>query len=249
MSVQLPTLSGRFAWWFTSWSRGYANPDDLTNHVVADDVAHDVAGLPGVDGTLPLLLALPHLRRLADSAGLALPTPGALTGLGGPAPFNRAATEIGEAVVLAGGAGGLVPYRAGPGVMWQLLPAHRRQLTDLGEASRQLRATLSQCATALADLDVARWRPEVADELMNLRHRTTFIAPGGTPTDAVDLAGRAWQAESIVELALIDEGGAVSAQEIAHRQSTLTPLAQAARTALVAACSPEVWPPVSVAAW
>lgn len=243
MSAELPHLSGRFAWWFTSWSRGHASPDDLLTHVVGDDVAHDVAGLPDTDSTTPLLLSLPRLRELGAAAGLALPVPGAPTGLGGPPTFNRAATEIGEAVVLDGGRFGLVPYRAGPGVVWQVLPANRRQLTDLREAARQLRGTLAQTATILADLDVARWRPEVADELMNLRHLTHFTAPDGVPIDAAELAARAWQAESIVELALVDDGGAVFAHEMAARRNALAPLGQAARTALVAACSPEVWPP------
>ncbi|CAM3238010.1 hypothetical protein NODU109028_05740 [Nocardioides dubius] len=244
MPQPLPQLSGRLAWWFTSWSRGLASPDDLLTHVVADDVAHDVAGLPDAEGaTVPLVLALPRLRLLGASAGLALPVPGAPTGLGGPAEFNRAATEVGEAVVLEGGGFGLVPFRAGPGVVWQLLGAHRRQLTDLGEAARQLRGTLARTATTLADLDVARWRPEAADELMNLRHLPHLDAPAGVPADAVELAARAWQAESIVDLALLDDGGAVSAHEIGARREALSPLARAARTAMVAACSPEVWPP------
>jgi len=46
-----------------------------------------------------------------------------------------------------------------------------------------------------------------------------------------------------VELALDDDGAAVSAYEIATRRDALRPLEQAARRALVAACSPEVWPP------
>jgi hypothetical protein len=232
--------------------RGDAGPDDVLDHVVGGDAAHDVAGLDGAGGgtsggtgeTVPLVLALGRLRAAgARSAGLALPSPGDPVGLGGPRAFNAAALEAGEAVVLEGADLGLVPHRAGAGVVWEALPASRRPLADLGEADRGLRAGLSQTADALAALDVARWRPEVADELMDLRHRATYDAPAGTPPRAVELAGRALQAIGIVELALEDTGGAVTAQEIMRREDALRPLDAAGRRALVAACSPEVWPP------
>jgi hypothetical protein len=85
-------------------------------------------------------------------------------------------------------------------------------------------------ANALADLDVARWRPEVADELMDLRRRRVPAAPPGVPARCAELAGRALQAIGIAELALADDGGALSAT------------AAELRRALVAACSPEAWP-------
>jgi len=63
------------------------------------------------------------------------------------------------------------------------------------------------------------------------------------PPRCVDLAARGLQAAEIVELALEDDGGAVTAYEIETRRAALRPLERAARRALVAACSPEVWPP------
>ena len=57
------------------------------------------------------------------------------------------------------------------------------------------------------------------------------------------LAARGLQAMEIVELALEDDGGALSSYEIEQRRSALTPLDRAGRRALTAACSPEVWPP------
>jgi hypothetical protein len=59
----------------------------------------------------------------------------------------------------------------------------------------------------------------------------------------VDLAERGLQAAEIVELALEDDGAAVSASEIRARRDALVPLGRAARRALTAAGSPEVWPP------
>lgn len=231
------------AWWLTAWLRGQVSPDDLVDAVVGDDAAHHVLPLGGGEPE-PLVLALARLRATgATGSGLALPTPGLSVGLGGPAEFNRAALEVGEAVVLDGAGIGLVPVRAGAGVVWRTLHADRRQLTDLGEADRGLRSTLIATADRLARLDVAQWRPEVADELMSLHRPPGYAAPPGVPPRAVELAGRASQAWAIVDLALVDHGGAISAHEIIAREDALRPLELAARTALVAACSPEVWPP------
>jgi hypothetical protein len=229
VTTGLPLDSARLAWFVSAWLRGDVAPDDVLDAVVGDDAAHDVTGLDGPD-SMPLVIALGRIRAAgAESAGLALPWPGTSAGLGGPAAFNAEAIDAGQAVVLSGAGLGLVPHRAGAGVVWRCLSANRRQLADLGEADRALRASMAQTATALAMRDVARWRPEVADELMNLRHRPAYAAPPGTPPRAVELAGRAVQALGIVDLAPdIDD---------------LRPLGGAARAALVAACSPECWPP------
>lgn len=244
MSPHPPLDSARLAWWLTGWLRGGTRPGEVLDAVRDGDAAHHVLGLTDEDEPVPLLLALPGLRRTgAHSAGLALPAPGHPAGLGGPAEFNRRALAAGEAVVLEGAGVGLVPHRAGAGVTWTVLPARPRPLIDLGEASRNLRRTLASTATDLAELEVARWNPEVADALMDLRHRTHFAHPGSVPTEAADLAARAQQALDIVELALGDDGTASTAREAGLRQQALTSLARAAREAWVAAASPEVWPP------
>lgn len=237
-SSPLP-VSGRLAWWATAWLRGHLGPDDLLDAVMGDDVAHVVLGPD--DG---LVTTLASLR--ADGAtafGAAFPVEGDLVGLGGPRELNAAALEAGEAVVAVGAESALVPTRVGPTVEWTLLPSRRRQLPDVGEADRELRRVLLESAEQLAALDVARWRPEVADRLMDLRHRPDVPHPPGVPTRCVDLAARGLQALGIVDLALEDDGGAVSSSEIARRREALAPLARAGRRALVAATSPEVWPP------
>lgn len=228
----------------TAWLRDTTRPGEVLDAVLAGDAAHHVAGLPGEPEPVPLLLALPAIRRTgATSVGLALAVPGHLAGLGGPPAFNKAVLEVGEAVVLEHAGLGLVPHRAGAGVVWQAHPAGRRQLPDVGEASRRLRAVLNSATTRLASLDLARWSPEVADELMNLRHRPAVGAPQGVPEQAVALASRAQTALAIVELALDTGTDALTADATGAARAALAELASAAREAWVAAASPEGWPP------
>jgi hypothetical protein len=159
-------------------------------------------------------------------------------GLGGPPEFNADALEAGEAVVLDGVDLGLVPVRAGAGVVWRCVVAHqRRQVPDLAEADTGLRAVLPQVADELATLDVARWRPEVADELMALRRPQDLAVPHGMAPRAQRMLALATRCRTIVELALVDDGGAVTASEADRRRQALVPLDRAARRVLVAACS------------
>lgn len=232
-------VSGRLAWWGTAWLRGHVGPDDLLDAVLDGDVTHVVLG--GDGGLVGTLAALRTAG--ATAFGAAFPVEGDLVGLGGPRALNDAALEVGEAVVAVDAWQALVPSRVGPTVEWTLLPGARRQLPDVGEADRELRGVLLDSAERLARLDVARWRPEVADRLMNLRHRPHVAAPPGVPPRCVDLAARGLQALAIVEVALEDDGGALTVAEITERREALTPLARSGRRALVAACSPEVWPP------
>jgi hypothetical protein len=242
VSLELP-LSARLAWWLTAWLRGDEVTDHALDAVTHGDLAHAVEGLEEVTGTVGTTLLdvfLAARRAGADRAGLALPVEGDLLGLGGPRDLNDAALDSGEAVVLASFA--LVPSVVGEVVRWRALPSAPRQLPDVGEADRGMRSTLVEAAGLLADLDVARWRPEVADRLMNLRHRPSLEAPLGVPHRCTDLAARGLQGWAIVDLALEDDGGALSSYEIGRRRDALAPLERASRRAVVAACSPEVWP-------
>lgn len=241
MPLVLPD-SARLAWWGTSVLRGHAAPDDLLDHLHGDDVPHRFGPLDGVQ--LGALEVVARLRAAgATEIGLALPVEGDLAGCGGPAPFNLEAVEQAEAAICATAGVGWVPHRVSASVTWVPHEAARRQLPDVGEADRALRAELNASAARLADLDVAAWRPEIADELLNLRRPTPLVAPSGVPPRCVALAQRALVALGIVDLASDDDGGAISADEIVQRRGVLRDLERAGRHALVAACSPEVWPP------
>jgi hypothetical protein len=239
----------RLAWWTTAWLRGDVVTDLLLDAVIGTDATHTVSGLaalglggePGVADAL--VTGLGRLRAEGTTAlGAAFPAEGDPVGLGGPHDFNAAALDAGEAVVADAGIG-LVPVRVGAVIEWTAHRAARRQLPDVVEADRLLRTTLLETAQALADLEVARWRPEVADRLLDLRHRPQLHPAPGVPARCVDLAARGLQAREIVDLALEDQGGALTAYEVEARRAALVPLDRAARRALTAAGSPEVWPP------
>jgi hypothetical protein len=215
--------------------------DLVIDAVLADATTHVVARLPGTDGPVQLARALGELRITGSRAvGLAFPAPGDPVGLGGPPDLNAAALDAGEAAVAD--RLGFVPREVGAAVEWTTYDALPRQLGDVGECDRELRLALRRTAEVLADLDVARWRPDAADALLNLHHRPELAPPPGVPGRCVELAARALQALAIVDLALEDDGGARSSGEIAGRRTALLPLGAAGRRALVAACSPEVWP-------
>jgi hypothetical protein len=245
--VTVPTagplpLSARLAWWGTAWLRGAVVADLAVDAIIGDDATHRVIGLTEDGEPQGLATALGRLRAEGvEHLGLAWPAEGDPAGLGGPAELNAAAFEAGEAVVAD--AHGWVPRREGAVVFWHAYAAWPRQLTDVGEADRRLRLAMVQTADRLAALDVARWRPEVADELADLRTFGRLDSPPGTPPRCVELAARALQAAGIVELALDDDGAAITHAEAEGRRTALRDLAVAARHALVAACSPEVWPP------
>ncbi len=235
------------AWWGTAWLRGHLAPDDLVDALLSTGPRLRVAGLlAGEEESVSLIEALAALRRQgATFVGAALPVEGDPVGLGGPGPFNQRALEAAEAVVVAEAGVGLIPPVGTSETLhepWHSQPAHRRQLGDVGQADRDLRAALREGAEALADLEVAKWRPEVADRLMNLRHPLPLYAPPGVPPRCVELAARGRQAVEICALALEDDGAALTALEASARRSALVPLDRAGRRALTAACSPEVWP-------
>lgn len=229
--------SVRFALWYAAWVRGDASLDDVRDAIVAGDAAHDVIGLPGRPDPLPLILALGALRAEgADRAGVALPVPGDPLGLAGPAGFNTEAIDAGEAVVLPGAGIGLVPMRAGAGVGWRCLSAEgRRQVPDPAEADTVLRRVLPETADSLAAMDLPRWSPEAADALLDLRSDRHDDAPPGTAPRASRMLALAHRCRRIVALALMDEGGAVTAAETDARRAALEPLDRAARRAVVSA--------------
>ncbi len=226
------------ALWCDAWLQGAVSLDDAADHVGSGDVVHLVETGAGPE---PLIIGLGRLRaRGATGAGAALPVPGDPVGLAGPADFNRAALEADEAVLLDDAGIGLVPERVGSSVTWHALPATTRRPTiDPGEADRALRAALPRAADDLAALDVARWRPEVADALLNLRREQHLDLPPHVAARSARMLVLGLRCLDIVALATQDDGGALTALEADRRRAALDELGAAARRAVVAAtCAP-----------
>jgi hypothetical protein len=239
--VVLPR-SATLSLWSAAVARGAAGPDDLADAVRGDDPRHLVVDWPDTGG--PVSLAeLPGLVRRAGAvlALCAAPAPGDPAGLAGPAAFNQAALDAGEAVVFGGAPGtpaiGLVPELDARTVLWRAHRVASPPTADPGEASRTLRRTLLSTTETLVDLDVASWQPEIPDLLMNLRDREPLDLPPDTPAALVEGLERAVLCREIVALALEDHGGSTTAAAMAARRGCLTDLDRAARRAFVALCS------------
>ena len=251
-----PPRSALLAAWGSAWLAGDAALAELLERVCAHDDAHDVCGLDPLGAVLPLDRAVARLR--ADGTTrlrVVLPAPGDLVGLPGPGRFTAAAVEASEGVLFLRPDGlgtGLVPTLTAHGspfdgtvttVSWT---AYDVALPGpdpgpfLHDAEHDLRRGVVEVAGLLRDLDVARWRPEVADALADLRRQArTGIdeeeLPGGYPPRARELLVRARQVGAVVQLALEDTGGAVDSREAAARERALRDLGGIVRRARVAA--------------
>jgi hypothetical protein len=102
----------------------------------------------------------------------------------------------------------------------------------VAEAEHELTAATRDAASALAALDVASWRPEVAGELARVRRGVTPELPPGHDARAVRLLASADRLAAVLELARADApGGAVTGAEARARADALRPLATAVRRA------------------
>ena len=206
--------------------------------VVGADVAHHVVDPEQVLGLDPLQAAdlddafTVLLSREPERWLLALPVPGALAPLRGPAAFNVAALEVGQAVVAAGGGVGLVPHQVSQAVQWQVFPAARPfSAPTLYEAERELGEVVLHATSILTQLDVAAGeRPETPP--------TALLAPGYPPR-AYATADRAARLLVACDAALDSDGAAITLHEADRRSRELRVVRSAARQALCAAAG---WP-------
>lgn len=244
------TRSGRLVAWGNALLGGFAPPDDAAEAVLGSDDSHRVTDLPG-DSTGELhglTWALGRLRMLgAKGLRLALPAMGHPLGLAGPAPFNSAALEAGEAALAVGVPLGFVPEitLAGPPgdqavtVLWRcytINDAPPADVPSLDEAERELAEGLREATVLLTRLDVAGAGPEALRALEAYRRRghAELLAPG-YPARAVRILESARKVSALLAIASAGHGAAVSASEMAARREVLGRLDRIARRAQVAA--------------
>jgi hypothetical protein len=249
-----PPRSALLAAWGNAWLAGDAALPELVERVSAYDDDHSVAGL-GPD-LLPLERAVTRLRANGTTRlRVVLPAPGDAVGLPGPGPFTAAALGAREGVLALredGTGTGLVPTLTAHGsafdgtvttVTWTAYDVEVAGPDPgpyLHDAEHDLRRGVLECASALRDLDVARWRPDVAGALQDLRRQARGgldedELPGGYPVRARQLLVQARQLAGVLQLAGEDLGGAVDTREAAGREAALRELARVVRRAHVAA--------------
>ena len=230
--------SARVACWINAWLAARQSTDAVISGLVGDDGIVEFIDLDGLTRWSPALFLGELRRRGVRRASSALPVPGDPLGLGGPPDFNVDVLAASEGVVLHGPEMGLVPNTADGIMRWEMAAARPPSyLPAVADADRELRTTMAAAADQLARLDVAVWRPEVADALMDIRRSAQVdLAPFASPQSA-RLAEDALRAGTIVALAGADDGGAVSAREASERSAALRPLDRAVRAAVVASTS------------
>lgn len=199
----------------------------------------------------PLAALLSRLARHRAATFAALPVPHEPLGLSGPA--GVAAMDAGECVVVDGGPhhGALVavpdvvafgsPLEPGAMVRWQLYEASVTTVpVSLGEARRMLAEALVIAVDALESMDVARWRPDAAEEIAELASarvpdQIADVLPPALDPRRADLLVRAARLEAIADLAMADDGAAVTLWAADQRHAALRHVSGAARHAMSAA--------------
>ena len=220
----------------------------MWSRVHGEDEPHEVTGIPGQTGPGSLGFALGALRAAGLRAlRVALPRPGDPHGLAGPPEVNAHALTAGEAVLAVGSPTALIPdVRAfgPPGDQGHLVTWSWRDATTppAGGSRRRRRScaveALLAASSTLADLDVASWRPEVAQLLDDIRsERSGEPLPRAFPPAAQNLAARAARILAVVEVALSDDGAARTAGSATARRDALVTLERTARHALASACN------------
>jgi hypothetical protein len=225
--------------WTSAWLHGVAAADDVLDALKTWADMHDVAAAD--DGTATVL-DLPGPGETAAATGrLVLPVPGDMRGLGGPGAFGLAALDAGQAAVIAEVRIGLVPRPVADGVLrWTVFDLPQvppvEQIT-LAEAEYGLAAAMREAATTLANLDIARHRPGVREEIDTvLRSQPSLEWPQGMPPRSLRVLQRAAEVQAILDVAAGDApGGALSASAARARAEALRPLSSAVRRARCAA--------------
>lgn len=239
--------------WTSAWLHGAAAADDLLDALAAwgelqevragdDELAREL-DLPGPEDTPagPALLLAALRRAGGGNADLVLPVPGDARGLDGVSTFARAAMQAKQGVVLREAGLGLVPHPIAEGILrWSVhrvgeLPPPAD--LPLGEAEHGMTAAMREAASALAELDVARHRPGVREEITRgVAEQPEPSWPDGLPSRPLRVLQRAAELEAILHAASDDTpGGALSSSAMHARAEALRPLFDRVRDARCAA--------------
>ena len=207
--------------------------------VQGPDAVHEVLDDADGPGRLSLEAWLSTTRPLARCAAV---LPGPELALPAAAGVREAGegvlVECGAASAMAGRRLLLSPEPAGAGARWRVeglaaMPAP----FDPVQARRDVHVATERAIEALTELDLARERPELAEALTDLvvAGLDPRLVPPSLPPRRRDLLERSLRLGAICELALADDGAAVTAGQAVRRRRALEPLAGAARRGVGAA--------------
>jgi hypothetical protein len=234
--------AARLVAWGNAWLAGLVGLDEVTDVVQGDDEPHQVVS---EQETASLALALGQLRAAgARRFQLALPVPGDISSLPGPAATNLLALDAGEVAVVDGASPvALIPEVTAHGspldgyayaVTWRLVESARPRPPDMSPrgAAAQLSEATRQATTALMQLDVAGAGQDVLDALARSREQRPLAGlPLGYPGAAHELVARCERLQMLLDLAAQDDGAAVTQHELRGRAEVLRTLAAAVRRA------------------
>ena len=194
------------------------------------DGAHEVD-----DSASPWGLGRLSLGRWLAAFGPLSRVSAALASPADPLPGLAAAVDAGECVLLEAVSGRrvlLIPQAAGTSAVWRaeelLVPPPP---LDAGQARRDVHTATQEAIDALTGMDLARERPELADELTDLM--TAVVDPRLIPPTLDGrrraLLERSLRLAALCEAALDDDGAAATAGQARRRAQVLRPLLTTAR--------------------
>lgn len=223
------------------------------------DVTRAAAAIIGDDEPHVAILGRAQLNLAALFAGwspvtfaaAALPVPGAPAGV--PASVSADAVEAGECLVVDARDGGWVAVplvrrfgndvEPGHSVSWQISAAAdpARGVAAAVDSPTAARAGLARALVtatdALGRLDVARWRPEAAQQIAALASDEVpdWPLPPDVGPERLEMLARAARLLAIVRLARESEAATVTAWAADQRSAALREVESAARRAMSAA--------------
>ncbi|MFW6598267.1 hypothetical protein ACQBAU_06915 [Propionibacteriaceae bacterium Y2011] len=211
------------------------SPDVAARTIVAGDAAHHVVDRSGLLGLDPLyaneLSAALSAAAAFEQAGwvLAIPRPGHLGPLRGPAETNQQVIAAGAGVLARTAGVALVPEVVGGAVQWTTLSASNPATsTTVSEGERAVAEAVLSATAELSALDVAGGDRPTAH---------TVRLPKPYEPRRQRALDRGLGLYTACTVALTDEGSAISSFETQRRRQVLTPLVGHAADLVCAVCS------------
>lgn|GEM_PF-799153 len=231
----------QLAAWGSAWLAGSVAFDDVLDAVTG--TGRHVGGPGFGPGPNPVGTALAEWKRAGATAlVLALPVPGDVRGLAGPAEFRAAALTAGEAVFGRDGGLTVLPGRDTPSSAGRELIWHRAEVGELppdpvsmADAEHDLAESIRDTASLFARRGVTSWLSDIAPALSDARRAGERLhLPASHPPRGVRLVAQAERLSAVLTVVDSDSTGSLTARAVAEREEALAPLRLAVRRALLA---------------